>query len=261
MRTLREGCCGEDVKAWKLFLRGIDPQSSIDTQDDHFDSNTTQLTKLFQVRTCLPTDGVVGPVTLGKAMILGFDPMTDDSSDESGPNWPTCPEDVKPLSSAEREELFGSFTFKPTNQNESVVITSDWATKNIVTIAIPQLECVSGCGSSGKISVHKAIAGQITNFFQAIEDEGLKQLVKTWGGAFNPRFIRGSKTVLSNHSWGTAFDINVQWNMLGTRPALKGQLGSVRELVEIAVEHGFYWGGWFGQRPDGMHFEAYKVIC
>ena len=59
---------------------------------------------------------------------------------------------------------------------------------------------------------------------------------------------------------GTAFDINVAWNGLGVQPALLGQKGSVRELVEIAFEHGFIWGGWFTNRPDGMHFEAYKVL-
>ncbi|NRA35694.1 MAG: M15 family metallopeptidase, partial [Polyangiaceae bacterium] len=36
--------------------------------------------------------------------------------------------------------------------------------------------------------------------------------------------------------------------------------GSVRELVTIAEEHGFYWGGFFSTRPDGMHFEAAKVL-
>lgn len=35
-----------------------------------------------------------------------------------------------------------------------------------------------------------------------------------------------------------------------------GKQGCVRELVEIATEQGFYWGGHFKSRPDGMHFEV-----
>jgi hypothetical protein len=34
----------------------------------------------------------------------------------------------------------------------------------------------------------------------------------------------------------------------------------VRELVEDAVECGFFWGGWLPKRVDGMHFECYDVL-
>ena len=71
--------------------------------------------------------------------------------------------------------------------------------------------------------------------------------------------MRGSRTTLSNYAWGTAFDINVPWNARGTVPALCGEKGSVRELVAIANEHGFYWGGHFSRR-DGMHFEVARVL-
>jgi hypothetical protein len=70
-----------------------------------------------------------------------------------------------------------------------------------------------------------------------------------------PIFIRGNTTTLSNHAFGTAFDINADQNSLGARPALVGQRGSTRELVPLANKWGFYWGGHFGSRPDGMHFE------
>lgn len=64
----------------------------------------------------------------------------------------------------------------------------------------------------------------------------------------------------SNHAWGTAFDINVPWNGLGATPALVGARGSVRKLVPLANEHGFYWGGHFNGRPDGMHFEIAQIL-
>jgi hypothetical protein len=109
------------------------------------------------------------------------------------------------------------------------------------------------------VRCHKLIANQLIGLFQALEDRGLMKYILTWDGMFYPRFIRGYYGKLSNHSWGTAFDINVEWNGMGTTPALVGEKGSVRLLVETALDFGFYWGGWF-DRKDGMHFECYKII-
>jgi len=96
--------------------------------------------------------------------------------------------------------------------------------------------------------------------FDDWQSANLTEKILSWGGSWVPRFVRGSRTSLSNHAWGTAFDINHQWNGLGIRPTLRDEKGSVRDLVEIAYQNGFYWGGWFKSRPDGMHFEAYKII-
>jgi hypothetical protein len=260
MRTLRLGMSGEDVTTWKLFLRGIDPSCTLDTDDDNFDSDTQRFTKVFQVRVNVPSDGVVGSSTYGKALSLGLNSITDDSSDETSQSWPSCPADIKPLSSAERESLFGKFSYvsAPTSSDpEAIKITDNWASSNIILATVPQLKHIA---SPGKISVHKLASEQILGFFQAIEDNGMLSQLRTWGGCYNPRFARGSKQYLSNHAWGTAFDINVQWNMLGTIPALKNQVGSVREIATIATQFGLYWGGWFPNRPDGMHFEVYSLF-
>jgi hypothetical protein len=79
--------------------------------------------------------------------------------------------------------------------------------------------------------------------------------VLSFAGGFEPRFVRGSRTTLSNHSFGSAFDINAEWNARGHRPALVGEKGSTRELVPIAHDWGFWWGGHFST-SDGMHFEV-----
>ncbi|MBP0575977.1 M15 family metallopeptidase [Mycobacterium tuberculosis] len=39
-----------------------------------------------------------------------------------------------------------------------------------------------------------------------------------------------------------------------------GAKGCVRELVPIANRFGFYWGGHFSTRADGMHFEVAKLL-
>lgn len=262
MRTLYLGLIGDDVRAWEHFLLGIDPSCSI-IVDGKFDQATKDETKKFQRQVGFvgaDVDGVVGPRTLGKALGIGFDPLHDDRTDEDGPNWPPAPKE-RPLSLTERVKVFGRFSYVASGEKsnpEQITITDGWDVKNIVTIDVPQLHSVSG--SNGKASVHRLVAPQFLRTFAAWEQAGLMKKVRTWGGSWAPRFIRGSRTTLSNHAWGTAFDINVQWNMLGTRPALKGEVGSVRELVEIAHDNGWYWGGHFHNRLDGMHLEAFKVI-
>ncbi len=96
--------------------------------------------------------------------------------------------------------------------------------------------------------------------WKAWKKAGLMDRVVTWDGSYVFRLIRGSKTTLSNHSWGSAFDINVRWNGLGKMPALVGKKGSLRELVPLANAYGFYWGGHYRRRKDGMHFECVKLF-
>jgi hypothetical protein len=43
-------------------------------------------------------------------------------------------------------------------------------------------------------------------------------------------------------------------------PALVGQRGSLRELVPAANRLGFFWGGHYANRKDGMHFEVSKLM-
>lgn len=137
---------------------------------------------------------------------------------------------------------------------EAIRILDNWVEENIVYVKIPQLIGVKGTYRRKTFAFHKLVAEPVKDLFQAWDDEGLSDLILSWGGSFVPRFIRGSNTSLSNHSFGSAFDINVPWNYLGARPALVGKKGSVRKLVPIANELGFYWGGHF-RRKDGMHFE------
>jgi hypothetical protein len=100
---------------------------------------------------------------------------------------------------------------------------------------------------------------QLVNLFNDWEKAGLMDRVLTYGGSYVPRFVRGRPGVLSNHAFGSAFDINVAWNGLSRVPALVGEKGCVRELVKLANKNGFYWGGHFS-RLDGMHFEVAKII-
>ena len=251
---LKRGSTGDEVTRWQTFLRGLDIYSDV-VVSGFFDEITEKETKAFQASKGLQADGIVGPATLAIAAKVNYDTQDD-------PNWPQNP-GIKNLSFIERQKLFGYFSYVPAptpGNPEAIRITDGWDKNNITTIVVPQLRNVPGSLKSGSIQVKGKIANQTAALFYAWESAGLMGNVLSWGGSWVPRFIRGSRTSLSNHAWGTAFDINAQWNGLGVKPAATGSKGSVRELVDIAVQHGFYWGGWFPGRPDGMHFEVYKII-
>lgn len=71
---------------------------------------------------------------------------------------------------------------------------------------------------------------------------------QSWGFACRP--IRGSRTP-SNHSWGLAIDINATTNPMGS--TFHSDIPPA--VVRMWWDCGFYWGGWYRQRPDAMHFE------
>ena len=100
---------------------------------------------------------------------------------------------------------------------------------------------------------HKLFVDPLLATFSDWEKEGMMNLVLTFDGLWVPRFVRGSRHTLSNHSYGTAMDINAAWNGFRCRPALVGQRGCVRELVPIANKNGIWWLG--HTMDDGMHFE------
>jgi len=271
MITLRVGSRGQDVGQWQSFLvqRGLLQGGP----DGIYGQQTERATARFQSSQRLQPDGVVGPATLGAALKAGFQqskPTTPAPLDPARPQ-PTQPRnDFYPpqpgfsalRSDAARQAVFGKFGYvaapSPTNP-EAIKLTDDWATKNIVSVTVPGLKGVrlggSSAVSSGKVSFHRRAAPQLIALWQAWADAGLLDRVLTFDGAYNPRFVRGSHTALSNHAFGSAFDINAHWNPFKAPVAAIGKQGCVMELVALANQHGFYWGGHFPS-PDGMHFEV-----
>jgi peptidoglycan hydrolase-like protein with peptidoglycan-binding domain len=258
MDILRRGSEGEDVRRWQDFLLG---QGLLGLVDGVFGPVTEAATRAFQRRRRLEVDGAVGPLTYAAAFQAGFDVgFTDPLGGTSGTDWPPPPTFAALVSNAERAEIFGRFRFeRVTPHRDEVRIRGDWERRNIVTLGVPQLRGVRGTPANGRIRVHRKVRDQVRELFATWEREGLLDLVRTWEGGFAPRFVRGSATTLSNHAWGTAFDINAAWNRRGTVPALRSREGSVRELVPFAHDLGFYWGGHFSRR-DGMHFEVARVL-
>lgn len=258
MRVLKPGIEGSDVRKWQVFLVG--QRLARFTPNGKFGPATRVATIAFQKKHKLDPDGKVGNQTLGHAMTLGFE-LIDFVADKSS-GFPKLPK-FKPLvGTAARQQIFGRFSFVPAPQpdnKEAIRITDDWESENIVKVVIPQLPGIKGAPSSGTVRFHRLAARQLQQLFKAWSKARLLNRVVTWDGSFVARFIRGSNTVLSNHAFGSAFDINAALNPLGAEPAFPGKAGCVYDLVRIAHDHGFYWGGHFASRRDGMHFEVAEV--
>lgn len=256
MQTLRLGSKGEDVRAWQFFLRGID--LFMGDASGTFDDATKQATQEFQRRHALADDGIVGNRTFGTAMQQGFPLVPDDPALPDTLEFPPKP-DFQALGVAGKRAAFGEYAFEAVaGDPDAIRITDGWEAKNIELITIPQLVGKEGAHSKGHARFHKKVAPKVLALFAAWDQAGLGGLVLSYAGSYVPRFVRGRPGVLSSHAFGSAFDINAGWNGLGKVPALKGNKGSVRELVPIANQLGFYWGGHFDRR-DGMHFELAVV--
>ena len=109
-------------------------------------------------------------------------------------------------------------------------------------------------GTMVKVRCAKAVAPLIVafckDFHELIEpiDHGT---LDVWGYCF--RMVRGSTDQLSNHSSGTAVDLNATKHPLGKAGTFPTE--KVPMIRALAKKYGMMWGGDFRHRPDEMHFE------
>jgi len=68
------------------------------------------------------------------------------------------------------------------------------------------------------------------------------------------RLVRGSRTSISNHSWGTAIDMKIDGALVPWRAdyAIVGLM----MLVPYFNRHGWFWGGGYRRSKDAHHFEC-----
>jgi len=105
-----------------------------------------------------------------------------------------------------------------------------------------KIRCAAGAGE-----LLAAFAAEFHELIEPIDEGGLDD----WGYCF--RMVRGTTDKLSNHSSGTAIDLNATKHALGkvgTFPAEK-----VPMIRALAKKYGLIWGGDYRNRKDEMHFE------
>lgn len=101
-----------------------------------------------------------------------------------------------------------------------------------------------------RLPVHQDLTGLVAILLDLTEMAGYDvKPGQTWGFACRP--IAGTSTA-SNHSWGTAVDINAPSN-----PRKRPLTTNIpRSVVNLWKNHGFRWGGdYVGSTPDPMHLE------
>lgn len=109
-------------------------------------------------------------------------------------------------------------------------------------------------GTDLKIRCAEAVAplliGLAAEFHEKIEpiDKGT---LDDWGYAF--RMVRGSTDSLSNHSSGTAIDLNARLHILGKENTFSPE--NAAKCIALAKKYGCKWGGTYRNRKDDMHFE------
>lgn len=230
--------------------------------DENFGPQTEARVRDYQRTKGITSDGRVGPQTWGHLLADGFRPQSyrpDAGGFEPSrsPEWPPKPQGIF----VNGQTLFGAgfkYTPKPLpSMPEYVQADPEWVKQNIGTAYIPQLVGVPGAPTNGGILLNRRLIEQVQHLFAVWEERGEAKLLLSYAGSWVTRFIRGRRDKLSNHAFGSAFDINAAWNGYRRQPALVGSRGSVRTMVMPAFELGMYWGGWYN---DGMHFEAYQVL-
>jgi hypothetical protein len=261
MNPIHSGSRGADVQAVQRFL--IDLGFYRSEVDGDFGPKTKAALTGYQKQEGLVPDGILGNATLAAMLGDGFKLTETPDTAKPGtypPGFPPRPA-YGPMTPAQANAAFGTFSYAPapTKGNpEGIKITDAWESENIVLFKVPQLVTL-GLSKTGNARAHRKVVPQTVALWQAWEEAGLLDRILSWEGMFFARFVRGSRSTLSNHSKGSAFDINARYNGLGRVPAPIGSTGCVRELVPLAVRFGFYWGGWFS-RGDGMHFEVKSVL-
>ena len=109
-------------------------------------------------------------------------------------------------------------------------------------------------GTAIKLRCAEAVAplliGLAAEFHELIEPLDVGSL-DDWGYCYRP--IRGQTIKLSNHSSGTALDLNASKHPLGQTKTVDPL--KVPMIRALAHKYGCIWGGDYKHRKDEMHFE------
>ncbi|PKM77800.1 MAG: hypothetical protein CVU90_05885 [Firmicutes bacterium HGW-Firmicutes-15] len=151
---------------------------------------------------------------------------------------------------------FGQFRYKDLSGGR-IEVDPQWIAENIVTINLP--------GLNRNVQVNKNAADNFIKAFTYIKngtatingkEVPLLSLIKTMDGTFVTRHVNwNSAKGLSNHSWGTAIDINAANHFRYVNPAQEPNDPNVILWEKAFKPAGFSWGNSYS---DSMHYELLK---
>ena len=104
-----------------------------------------------------------------------------------------------------------------------------------------KIRCNATCGP-----ILAAFASEFHKLVEPISGGALDD----WGYAYRP--VRGG-TKLSNHSSGSAIDLNASKHPLGKENTFKPE--QVAVIRQLCSKYNLRWGGDYKNRKDEMHFE------
>lgn len=196
--------------------------------DGIFGTNTQATVAMFQTKNGLFADGIVGAATWEK---LGLKKPTSD-----------------------RDKLlakFGDPMIDPRPFEINYMMT--WfCGKEYPTLPMTKIYC------------NRLVLPDLKTVFAELCKRQLLHEIKTYGGCWNPRYIRGyeAQKIHSIHTWAAAWDFNTLQNPLGMTKEAARSLGlnPFSEAFDQAWRDcGFVCGIDF-KRGDGMHYQNTKPL-
>jgi len=194
--------------------------------------------------------------------------------DPSAVQQPTASEitPIAPAESSETQDLIGTVDIRPKGFNKGLIQPKN--SFMIRTLGHPReiygVDCkpVTNPRLTDAMTQEKIGNFRVTMLKPAMES--LKRVMERLkasdidiydkvgtAGALCARLIRGSKSSVSNHSWGTAIDIKLD-DQLDRFADGETQFGLLI-IAEYFNDEGWYWGASYG-REDSMHFEASEAL-
>lgn len=148
--------------------------------------------------------------------------------------------------------IYGQFRYRELSGGR-IEIDPQWVAQNIVSITLPGLNRTVQVNRAAKDKFIKAFT-YIKNGTAVVngKEVPLLSLIRTMDGTFVPRHANWNPASgLSNHSWGTAIDINASNHFGYVSPSQTNDPNLI--LWEKAFKPaGFSWGNSYS---DSMHFE------
>jgi hypothetical protein len=159
------------------------------------------------------------------------------------------------------------WTWAPSDTDQDRIrILGGWPQLNITSFACEPLARWTK-NRSRIVTLNHSVKEPFLKLWEAWEKEDLLELLTeslerkgqkpAWAGGWVPRYKRGAAhdqnpRNLSTHASGHAFDICPTAYPLGKAVPPEDIMHA---LADVAKEHGWFWGGKFASRPDGMHFQ------